>query len=322
MTARSIRSPSPCTSVGASRESTVSDGARRRRRSTAPETIASTRTSPGSPLGRPPRASSTMSPTSAVSSSSSWITSARNASRSASGRRSSSRISCRLARIEAIGVRSSWEASATIRRWARTDRSSASSVWLNVAASRASSSAPSTWRRSCSIRSGWAAIDSVWRVNRAIGDSAVRATTIPSRPASRIPAAAIAINSVSWLDNAWSTSVSGSATASAPRLPIPVTSTPDVRTRDRHVRDVLTVPAPGQALDRRGRGDLGALAAGDERPAARIEQRVDPRRGPERRPAQAIEPEPAVAGARPLVDRGSGRRALPPGPGGCGPCGR
>ena len=62
---------------------------------------------------------------------------------------------------------------------------------LKVRASRASSSSPSTSSRSCSISSGLAAIASVWRVNRAIGASAVRATRIPSNAASAIPPAAI-----------------------------------------------------------------------------------------------------------------------------------
>ena len=88
-------------------------GARRRARSSACETIWSRRTSPSSPLGFEPRASSTTSPTSAVSSSSSSIMSARSAARSSGESSDSSRISCRFARIEAIGVRSSCEASAT-----------------------------------------------------------------------------------------------------------------------------------------------------------------------------------------------------------------
>ncbi len=96
---------------------------------------------------------------------------------------------------------------------------------LKVWARRASSSPPLTSSRSWSSRSGWAAIVSVWRVKRAIGASAVRATSNPSSPASRIPPAAIRASSSSWLSSVWSTSLSGSATSSAPRQPIPVAST-------------------------------------------------------------------------------------------------
>ena len=125
----------------------------------------------------------------------------------------------------AIGVRSSWEASATRLRCDWTERSSASSVLLKVWASRANSPPPVTSTRSESSRSGLAAMVSVCRVKRAIGASAVRATSSPSRAASAIPAAAMIASSRSWCDRASSTWVSGSATWTAPYLPAPWTST-------------------------------------------------------------------------------------------------
>ena len=57
---------------------------------------------------------------------------------------------------------------------------------------------------------------SVWRVKRAIGDRAVRATSNPSSPASAIPAAAMMMSSSICLERASSTWVSGSATWTAP----------------------------------------------------------------------------------------------------------
>ena len=102
----------------------------------------STRTSSSTRPGLLPRASSTTSPTSAVSSSSSARMSARSAARSCSGSRSESSRVWMLARRLAIGVRSSWLASATRWRWASTERSSASRVALKLRASRASSSSP------------------------------------------------------------------------------------------------------------------------------------------------------------------------------------
>ena len=251
-----------------------------------------------------------MSPTSAVSSSSSPITSARRASRSASGRRSSSRISCRLARIDAIGVRSSWEASATSWRCARTERSSASSVRLKVRASRASSSAPSTCEALVLDPLGMSrdrlglAREPGDRRQRGAGDhdpqqggqqdpgrgdrdqqrqlAGQRMVDVGQRQRHRERAAA---------------ADSGHQHA-------------DVRAGDRHVGDVVALAAARDALDRRGCGDLRALAAGHERPAAGVEQRVDARCGAERRPAEAIEPQATVAGARPLVGGGPWRCAL------------
>src|SRR6201996_3147051 len=226
----------------------VSSGDRRRARWRAADTISSPRTSPGAALSFDPRASSTTSPTRAVSSSSSSMMSVRRASRSSGDRSFSSRISWRLARIVAIGVRSSWEASATRLRCAWTDSSSASSVRLNVWASRASSSPPWTSMRSRSRRSGLAAIRSVCRVKRAIGASAVRATRTPSSAARAIPAAAMITSSISWWRSASSTWVSGSATWTAPCEP-----TPDVSTRrwvEPTVASLRKLPRPLLATSR------------------------------------------------------------------------
>ena len=51
-------------------------------------------------------------------------------------------------RSEVSGVRSSWLASATSRRWRSREAPRASSIWLNAVASRATSSSPSTAQRS------------------------------------------------------------------------------------------------------------------------------------------------------------------------------
>ena len=174
----------------------------------------STRTSSSTRPGLLPRASSTTSPTSAVSSSSSARMSARSAARSSSGSRSASSIVWMFARRLAIGVRSSWLASATRWRCASTERSSASSVALKLRASRASSSSPVAAIRSTG--SGLPAISSVRRVKRWIGASAARATSAP-RPAARaMPAAATIASTTRMSRSEWSTSVSGRATCSAP----------------------------------------------------------------------------------------------------------
>ncbi len=91
-----------------------------------------------------------------------------------------------FARSEAIGVRSSWLASAIRWRWASTERSSASSVALKEPASRASSSRPVTSRRW--ERSRPPASVSARPVKRAIGASAVRATSAPNSAAIAMPA--------------------------------------------------------------------------------------------------------------------------------------
>ena len=72
-----------------------------------------------------------------------------------------------LARRLAIGVRSSWLASATRLRWASTDCSSASSVVLKLAPGGRARRGRSP--RGAGTRSGCAVSDSVRRVNRAIG---------------------------------------------------------------------------------------------------------------------------------------------------------
>ncbi len=111
--------------------------------------------------------------------------SARSAARSCAGSRSASSSVWTFARRLAIGVRSSWLASATIWRCDSTACSSASSVVLKLCASRASSSRPTTSIRW--VMSGAPAIASVRRVKRATGSSAARATSAPSSAASAIP---------------------------------------------------------------------------------------------------------------------------------------
>ena len=162
-TARSSRPRSPVTTHDSSSVANVTPGACRSARSTAAATSSSSRSgSTGSPVGSPSRASSTRSPTSSVSSSS-WATrSARRRSRSPAGSLRREPSTSRLVRSDVSGVRSSCDASATSCRCARWESSSASSIVLNDAASRASSSPPvasirrdrSRVRATCSAVSG------------------------------------------------------------------------------------------------------------------------------------------------------------------------
>ena len=75
-------------------------------------------------------------------SSSSWATRSRAAARGRRARARRGASTSRLVRSEVSGVRSSCEASATSRRCARWESSSASSIVLNAPARRASSSSP------------------------------------------------------------------------------------------------------------------------------------------------------------------------------------
>ena len=143
--------------------------------------------------------------------------SARSASCSAGARRWASPSVWMFARSDEIGVRSSWLASAIRWRWAATERSSASRVALKLAASRPSSSRPATSRRR--DRSKLPVSVSVLAVKRAIGASAVRATSAPSSAASTMPPTPIRARITSrWLSSR-STCVSGCATITAPTAP-------------------------------------------------------------------------------------------------------
>ena len=82
-----------------------------------------------------------------------------------------------LVRSVASGVRSSCEASATRRRWADSERSSAASISLKLAARRPSSSSPRTSIRW--VRSWVRATSSAASETSPAGASAVRATTGP-----------------------------------------------------------------------------------------------------------------------------------------------
>ena len=203
--------------------------ARARARWATLSTISSSRTSSSASPGFAPRASSTMSATSAVSSSSSATMSARSDSSSAAGSRSACSSVWMFARRLAIGVRSSWLASATSWRCASTERSSESSVVLKLRARRPSSSFEVT-----SIRcegSGSPAISSVRRVKRSIGASAVRATTAASAAPSATPAAPTSSSTSSTRSSWRSTSSSGRATWIAPRLPSAAGQDAHVRAR-------------------------------------------------------------------------------------------
>ena len=142
-----------------------------------------------------------------------------------------------LARRLAIGVRSSWLASATRWRCDTTERSSASSVELKLRARRVSSSRPVTSMRSDG--SGSAASSSVRRVKLAIGASAVRATTAPI-PTPRATPAAPTNSSTSRMRSSWrSTSSSGRATWIAPASPRPRGEDAQVEAGDGRVDQLL-----------------------------------------------------------------------------------
>ena len=128
-----------------------------------------------------------------------------------------------LARRLAIGVRSSWLASATRWRCASTDCSSASSVALKLRPRRASSSSPSTSSR-CE-RSGFPVSASVRRVKRETGASAARATSRRAPPRARCRRRRRRAGSAAAGAATRSTSVSGRATCTAPRSPRPTVST-------------------------------------------------------------------------------------------------
>src|ERR687897_393003 len=220
----------------------------------------------------------------------------------------------------AIGVRSSWLASATSWRWASTERSSKSSVWLKLRAKRPSSSS-----RSASMRwdgSGASASSSVRRVKLPIGASAVRATTAASRAPSAPPAAPT-ISRTSRTRSSWrSTSSSGRASWIAPppdaarvstRRCVPATSvsaSDSLGPSPRAISRALAHPHPG---DRVGPSQEGgrpprvpraprALAA--SRPprhgaASALPRRSPPRRSPPRGPPPGQRPpRSARAGSR------------------------
>ncbi len=147
MTARSRLAASPTTGHGSSETSKRMPCARRRTRVTARSTTSARSTSPTTWLIGSSRASSTRSPTRALSSSIWPRTSSSSSSRACGGSAvlpSAWRSRSRLVRREVSGVRSSWLASATSRRWRSREAPRASSISLKAVASRAISSSPST----------------------------------------------------------------------------------------------------------------------------------------------------------------------------------
>ena len=160
------------------------------------------------------------------------------------GRRSASPNTWMFARSEAIGVRSSWPASAIRWRWAATERSKASSVVLKLPASRASSSRPSTSRRRDKSRFPVSA--SVRLVKRAIGASATRATSAPRIAARAMPATPTIASSSRILLSSWLISVSGLAISTAPRAPVPIVSTRSLVPFT--VRSLSALPLPPAAI--------------------------------------------------------------------------
>ena len=119
----------------------------------------------------------------------------------------------RLVRSEVSGVRSSCDASATSWRCARWESSSASSIVLNDAASRASSSSPvaSIRRERSRVRATCSAVS----VRSVTGRTAWRVAKRPRNAASAMPASATRPSPSRSLDSALSTSASGRATCSA-----------------------------------------------------------------------------------------------------------
>lgn len=162
------------------------------------------------------RARATRSPTRRVSSSSCATTSASSARRSGSGIASWRARTSRLVRRLVRGVRSSWLASATSRRCASRDVSSAESISLKLLASRASSSRP---RTSIDAPRSWVrATCSAAPARRSTGRSAARAISSPISAASSTPPAEINVRSRRSDERVSSTSVSGRATCSATPL--------------------------------------------------------------------------------------------------------
>ena len=176
---------------------------------------------------------------------------------------------------------------------------------MKVWARRASSSPPSTSRRSESSRSGWAAIVSVWRVKRAIGASASRATSSPRSAATRIPAAAISTSRSSSLDKVCRTSRSGRATSSAPRDADAGRQHPDRGAVHGHVDEVAPLPPRRQLAGAARHRDPRALRWRDIHISVAVDQRHHPRRSPECRPVVRVEPKPLVRVAELLVGAGA-----------------
>ena len=229
--------------------------------------------------------------------------SARIRSRSSAGSRSASCSVWMFARRLAIGVRSSWLASATRWRWASTERSRASSVVLKLRARRASSSSPTTSIRcdgsrspaSCSVRLVKRA-DRHQRRPRHQRAQRRRRARCPPRPARSAPRA----GRLSWS----STSSSGRATCTAP---------PPGQRLGEHA-DVRAVDLPV--------GQLAALARRRDLAGLVVHRQLGVRAGPAQHRARSMctnwatpwaPPNGASAGGR---RRRRGRRGPPPGPAG------
>ena len=192
-------------------------GACRSARSTAAATSSSSRSASRSATGSSSRARSTRSATSSVSSSSWATTSVRSRAWSAAPRPPRPSTS-RLVRSEVSGVRSSCDASATSRRCARCEASSASSIVLNAPASRDSSSSPSRSIRR--VRSRVRATCSAASVSSATGRTAVRVAIRASRIAAATPSSTITPRPSRSVPSVWSTSSSERATWSTSPPPV------------------------------------------------------------------------------------------------------
>ena len=127
--------------------------------------------------------------------------------------RGASPSTSRLVRSDVSGVRSSCDASATSWRCARWESSSASSIVLNDAASRASSSPPvaSIRRERSRVRATCSAVS----VRSVTGRTAWRVASRPRNAASAMPASATRPSPSRSRESASSTSVSGRATCIA-----------------------------------------------------------------------------------------------------------
>ena len=147
-------------------------------------------------------------------SSATWsVTRASTSWRSPTGRSGFSVRTSTLIRRLASGVRSSWLASLTRRRCASSDRCSALSMALNVAASLPSSSLRPTSTRLPG--SPVSETSSATLASRATGASPVVATAQPSRVAASTPIALSVASVAPTLATSASVEVSGSATCMA-----------------------------------------------------------------------------------------------------------
>ena len=177
------------------------------------------------------------------------------------------------------GVRSSCDASATSWRCARVDSSRAPSIALKLAASRLSSSFPSTSMRS---ERSWVSLTrSTVSVSWRTGVSAARATTSPRPAAMTTPPAAISRRKSPMRSSDSSTSLSGRATWTAAPGPYANVKTRMCFPSTVHVLPERRALLAGDGEDVVVDGELDLLPAaarGRSRPFERAARSLAPRR--------------------------------------------